>query len=106
MLLEELRLEAIRKTDHQHRLPAADPSVAAKSLVTADVLAGQYLDGSFACNPSSDSNNNLNAAIPDQMSDFADWDQFASMVSSGLGNLDAFLNADLFDGTGEFASMQ
>jgi hypothetical protein len=105
VLLEELRLESIRKTD-QHRFLAADPSVAARSPVTADVLAGQFLNGSFACNPSSDPNNNLNTAITDQMSDFSDWDQFASMVSSGLGNLDAFLNADLFDGTGEFASMQ
>jgi hypothetical protein len=111
LLLEELRLEAIRKTD-RHRHVTINPSVSAvaagssSSLTTADVFSEQYVDGGFAGNPSRDANINLNAAMPDQMSDFSDWDQFASMVSSGLGNLDAFLNADLFDGTGEFASMQ
>jgi hypothetical protein len=111
LLLEELRLEAVRKTD-RHRHATMDPSVSAvvtgssSSLTTANVFSEQYVDGGFAGNPSQDANINLNATMPDQMSDFSDWDQFASMVSSGLGNLDAFLNADLFDGTGEFASMQ
>jgi hypothetical protein len=111
LLLEELRLEAVRKID-RHRHVTMDPSVSAvvagssSSLTTANVFSEQYVDGGFAGNPSQDANINLNATMPDQMSDFSDWDQFASMVSSGLGNLDAFLNADLFDGTGEFASMQ
>jgi hypothetical protein len=102
-LLEELRLEAIRKTD-RHRLLVVDPGVSAPA--TANVFSGQYVDGGFAGNSSSNPNVNLNAAIPDQTSDFSDWDQFASMVSSGLGNLDAFLNADLLEGTGEFPFMQ
>jgi hypothetical protein len=111
LLLEELRLEAIRKTD-RHRHVTMDPSVSAvaagssSSLTMANVFSEQHVDEGFAGNPFQDANTNLNAAMPDQMSDFSDWDQFASMVSSGLGNLDAFLNADLFDGTGEYAFMQ
>jgi hypothetical protein len=73
---------------------------------TANVFSGRYVNGVQADNSSSDPDVNLNAAIPDQTSDFSDWDQFASMVSSGLGNLDAFLNADLLEGTGEFPFMQ
>jgi hypothetical protein len=111
LLLEELRLEAIRQTD-RHRLLVFDPRVSAAAAgpsstsATANIFSGQYVDGRFAGDPSSDANIHLTAAMPDQISDFSDWDQFASMVSSGLGNLDAFLNADLFEGTGEFPSMQ
>jgi hypothetical protein len=113
LLFEELRLEAFRKTDRHHLL-VADPVVSAaaagsgppSALATANVFSGQYVDGGFAGNSSSDANVNPNAAVPDQTSDFSDWDQFASMVSSGLGNLDAFLNTDLFEGTGEFPFMQ
>ena len=109
LLLEELRLEAIRKVD-RHRLQTTGQSAVAAgsgpSSAAVDPLAREYGDGDFAGNPSFDPNVNLNAAIPDQMSDSADWDQFASMISSGLGNLDAFLNADSFDSSGEFAFMQ
>ena len=109
LLLEELRLEAIRKVD-RHRHLAIDPIAASAgsgpSSATANVPAEQDIDGHFASNPSLDTNVDLNTAIPDQMSDFSDWDQFASMVSSGLGNLDAFLNADSYDGTGELTFIQ
>jgi hypothetical protein len=111
LLLEELHLEAIRQTDRHHLL-VLDPSVSAAAAgpsstpATANVFSAQYVDGGFAADMSSDANIHLTAAIPDQMSDFSDWDQFASMVSSGLGNLDAFLNADLFESTEEFPSMQ
>ena len=111
LLLEELRLEAIRKTD-RHRTLSVDPSVSAAAAgpsstsTTANVFSEQYVGGDLPGNPFQGANISLNAAMPDQMSGFSDWDQFASMVSSGLGNLDAFLNADLFDGTGGFANIQ
>ena len=111
LLLEELRLEAIRKTG-RHRHVTVDPVVSAvlagpsSTPTTANFFYEQYVDGDLASHPFQDANVNLNAAMPDQMSGFSDWDQFASMVSSGLGNLDAFLNADLFDGAEEFANIQ
>lgn len=109
-LLEELRLEATRQTDRT-RFPAVDSAVIitdsalqSTSATTNDVL------GRVEPHPASDtmlpSIAGSDLAIPDLMSDFADWDQFASMVSSGLGNLDAFLGEYPFGQMDEFASAQ
>ena len=109
-LLEELRLEAVRKTDPGH-FPGVNPAVvvAQPKLQSAPVSmtdpAGQF-EQNFDNDATLHANVNTDAAIPDLASDFADWDQFASMVSSGLGNLDAFLDEYPFGQMDEFAPVQ
>lgn len=106
MLLEELRLEAVRQTGRSRApidstndvtketrpqpisAPVGDFSGQSENLVTNDRMM--------------DANIDFSVAMPDQMSDYAGWDQFASMLSSGLGNLDAFLNDDTFGQLGDF----
>ena len=99
-LLEELRLEAVRQTASS-RISAADSTVFTPqhghhpvTAPNAD-LAGQF-EQRFAADAT------LHATIPDLASEFAEWDQFASMVSSGLGNLDVFLNEYQFGQMDEF----
>jgi hypothetical protein len=35
--------------------------------------------------------------LPGMCSDYTGWGQFTSMVSSGLGNMDMFMNSDSFN---------
>lgn len=109
-LLEELRLEAVRKTDRT-RLLAVDPAVVptqpalqSTSAATNDLLG--EIEPDSASNAMLPPTVGFDLAIPDLMSDFADWDEFASMVSSGLGNLDAFLGEYSFGQLDEFAPAQ
>ena len=39
----------------------------------------------------------FNGTIPGLCSDYSGWGQFTSMVSSGLGNMDMFMNCDSFN---------
>ena len=108
-LLEELRIEAVRQTDHD-RCSAADTAVIASQSgihkATASVASPAGIsDQNFATDATMHSNINPDAAIPDLASGFADWDQFASMVSSGLGNLDAFLVDYPYGQMNEFGPM-
>lgn len=105
-LLEELRLEAIRQTDHEH-FPSDSAVVAEHSSLNSAPapitdLARQY-EQDFAVHATLHAPVNTDAVIPDLASNFADWDQFASMVSSGLGNLDAFLDEYPFSEMNGFA---
>ncbi|KAF4125355.1 Fungal trans, partial [Geosmithia morbida] len=79
-VLEELRVEAVRQTS------------AATSVATDDSpnLVTNYTDSSGA--NMVDFNGMPNYVFTDTYG----WGQFASMVSSGLGNLDSFLRDDLF----------
>ncbi|KAF2650438.1 transcriptional regulatory protein GAL4 [Lophiostoma macrostomum CBS 122681] len=101
LVLEELRNEALRQTERAHsstmHLERMDDGSQEHGFQTA----------SMAMDANSHSTENLmdfmeDATvdlndIPDSVnSDYAGWDQFASMVSSGLGNLDAFINDDTF----------
>lgn len=95
-LLEELRLEAVRQTGPE-RFSVLDSAVStsqyephAVTTPNAD-LAGQF-EQNFAADATLRDTVSPNAAIPDLASEFVDWDQFASMVSTGLGNLDTFLS--------------
>lgn len=107
LLLEELRLEAVRQTS-RNRAPAPSAGAAMNevglqpTIAAVDGFVGQSDHMDFANHPSMHGSIDFGAAIPDQMSDYSGWDQFASMVSSGLGNLDAFLNDDPFGQFGDY----
>jgi len=109
-LLEELRLEAVRQTDRE-RFSGLDSAVFASQDEPHPATAPDTdISGQFAQNFAADATLHAtispNAAIPDLGSEFADWDQFASMVSSGLGNLDAFLGEYQFSQMDEFLPVQ
>lgn len=79
LVLDELRIEAVRHTSAATSI-ATDDSPNVVSGYT-DVLGGEMID--FNGMPSS------------AFTSASGWGQFASMVSSGLGNLD-FVGDDLF----------
>lgn len=106
-LLEELRLEAVRQTDHE-RFPIVNSAVVSAQsgfnptpAPTTDLT--RQSEQKFVADATLYAPINSDATIPDLASDFADWDQFASMVSSGLGNLDAFLDEYPFSQMNDFA---
>ncbi|KAF4975536.1 hypothetical protein FZEAL_7682 [Fusarium zealandicum] len=79
LVLEELRVEALRQT-----------GTAAMSVDISPSTGVNYTD--LLGEPAMDFN-----GMPDSaFSEPSGWGQFASMVSSGLGNLDLFLNGDSF----------
>lgn len=109
-MLEELRIEAVRQTDRA-RLSTVEtviPNAQSQfqsTCVTNNNISGQ-LEPNFGGDAALHATLDSDGAIPDIMSDFTDWDQFASMLSSGLGNLDAFYNQYPFGQTDEFAPAQ
>ncbi|KAM5381609.1 hypothetical protein ACJA88_004684 [Fusarium oxysporum] len=94
-LLEELRVEALRQVNRMH------PNVFAS-------LEGHAQDNAFQSNVIPMDTPSDKTSYTDLMGengldfngmsgvDFSGWGQFASMVSSGLGNLDAFLDDEVF----------
>ncbi|KAF5007415.1 hypothetical protein FDECE_6263 [Fusarium decemcellulare] len=79
LVLEELRVEAVRQTSAASIATDESPRLATNY---TDLLGDTTID--FNGMPSS------------AFSDSSGWGQFASMVSSGLGNLDLFLGDELF----------
>ncbi|ORY67569.1 fungal-specific transcription factor domain-containing protein [Pseudomassariella vexata] len=87
VVLEELRLEALRQTKRVQLPAMTGPQ---------DVASRTIMPGSSHL-PSVKMQNTSNDATMSDFSgmglgDFTDWGHFASMVSSGLGNLDDLLN--------------
>ena len=106
-LLEELRLEAVRQTDRE-RFSVLDSETSTSQHVPYPAAAPisdlpRQFEQKFSADATLHAPINTVAAIPDLVSDFADWDQFASMVASGLGNLDAFLDEYPFDQINDLA---
>jgi hypothetical protein len=100
LVLEELRLEVLRQTDRTHvsmaNLGGTSSHPHVHDLQTTSIsmdgdamTAVNYTD--LMGDPAIDFND-----MSGSVSDYSGWGQFASMVSSGLGNLDAFLNDDPF----------
>lgn len=102
LLLEELRTEALRQTEHMHSSAFGsngghsyleESGVQTRSVPTDNDLghAIEYMDSM------GDNTTDFAGMVPESVeSNYADWGHFATMVSSGLGNLDAFLNDDPF----------
>lgn len=101
LVLEELRLEVLRQTDRAHVSMANVGGTSShpheNGLQTTSIsmdgdtmTAVNYTD--LMGDPPIDFNDMSGSIVPD----YSGWGQFASMVSSGLGNLDSFLNDDPF----------
>lgn len=104
LLLEELRREATRERAPSRRLAAGAQSPFGSvqdGLQSHSVVAGNpftaaspvELNGSLF----TDTANGLDGLLMGGTPDYGEWDQFASMVSSGLGNLDGFF-CDQYNG--------
>lgn len=105
LILEELRVEALRQTKSMHASTAAlgggDGQSQDNWLQTMGVPMDENCENrSTAANytalmdePLIDFSNNVPAF---SFSDYSGWGQFTSMVSSGLGNVDVFTNYDSF----------
>ncbi|UPL00367.1 hypothetical protein LCI18_011301 [Fusarium solani-melongenae] len=101
LVLEELRTEALR---HINRMNPSANGLEAIDTQLQDIgfqNVGLAMDGS----PSNETTYtdligqgamDFSALQGSTLTDFSGWNQFASMVSSGLGNLDVFLNDDTF----------
>ncbi|KIX01896.1 uncharacterized protein Z518_07835 [Rhinocladiella mackenziei CBS 650.93] len=101
LVLEELRVEALRQTGRIHPSITGLGGMDSHSQENGYQTTSAPMDG----NPSAATNYtdlmgeatiNFNDMTGSALSDYSGWGQFASMVSSGLGNLDAFLNDDPF----------
>lgn len=98
LLLEELRLEAQRRSTHTRTTTPlrAEPNTSEERSIAP--ISNNLQIGS------TDSLNSREATVPefdDNLPDFiqddhTDWGEFANLVSSGLGNLDVFLHDDPF----------
>lgn len=104
LILEELRVEALRQTKSIHPSTAALGCVDGQSqenwLQTMGVPMDENRENRSTTNytdlmeePLIDFNSNIPAF---SFSDYSGWGQFTSMVSSGLGNMDVFTNYDSF----------
>ncbi|KAL2672386.1 hypothetical protein Neosp_013094 [[Neocosmospora] mangrovei] len=101
LVLEELRNEALR---HINRMNPSTNGLEGINTQLQDIgfqNVGLTMDGS----PSNETTYtdligqgamDFNALQGATLTDFSGWNQFASMVSSGLGNLDVFLNDETF----------
>lgn len=111
LVLEELRVEALRQVRRMHpSVTGATATAAATPAAAAENTRGQMEDASLAGmmavfddSPGAATSytellaDGAGGGMPDFLfsdSDVSGWGHFASMVSSGLGNLDLFLNAN------------
>lgn len=96
-LLEELRVEALRQMNKMH-----------SSTTAFGTIDGHSQEGGFQSNILTMDTPSDKTSYTDLMGengmdyngmsgvDFSGWGQFASMISSGLGNLDVFLDDEVF----------
>jgi hypothetical protein len=102
LVLEELRIEALRQTKSIRpstgSMDGMDSQPQGNWLQTMAIpmdenrpTTAHYTD--LTGEPAIDFNSNIPGF---SLSDCSGWDQFTSMVSSGLGNMDVFLNHDSF----------
>lgn len=101
LVLEELRIEALRQTRRTHStmtgLGVNDGHLQENEFVTASVPTDDY--PSVAANYADvigEAAIDLDSVPDSAFADYLGWDQFASMVSSGLGNFDTSLDDSLF----------
>lgn len=101
LVLEELRLEALRQAE---RVGTATGTVSRMENLPQENtwnMAPLQMNGNpdpatnFA-DVMGDASMDFNEGPSTALSDYSDWDHFASMVASGLGNLDEFCNDGSF----------
>lgn len=101
LVLEELRLEVLRQTERTHipmtNLNEMNSNPHENGLQTSSIpIEGDTMTAANYTDLMGDPPIDFNDMSAAGLSDYSGWGQFASMVSSGLGNLDAFLNDDPF----------
>lgn len=94
LVLEELRIEALRQTERSHQ--SANSAHRTRPNSPSNGLDNHPIGPIHDVDDTTDfADPAMNTAGSD-LSDFNGWDQFASMISSGLGNLDGFFDDDPF----------
>ncbi|RYP00782.1 hypothetical protein DL764_006416 [Monosporascus ibericus] len=102
LVLEELRVEALRQAKRM------DPSITSLRGMDSNSQGNNFqttsipVDGSTSAATTytdfiGEATIDFNDMPGSAPSDYSGWGQFTSMVSTGLGNLDAFLNDDSFE---------
>ncbi|KAI1061067.1 hypothetical protein LB507_010121 [Fusarium sp. FIESC RH6] len=96
-LLEELRIEALRQVNRMH------PSTNAFGTMDGHSRENEFQSNAIPMDTPSDKTSYTDLMGENGMDyngmsgvDFSGWGQFASMISSGLGNLDVFLDDEVF----------
>lgn len=101
LVLEELRVEALRQTKCFRLSTTGLEEMDSYSRDNGFQTTSLTIDESPSTNYTStdlmgETGINFNAMANSAVADYSGWGQFASMVSSGLGNFDALLNDDSF----------
>ena len=101
LVLEELRVEAIRQAKHMHPLITPFEGIHDRPQQNRLRTSPSMLMGSSSVPASytgilGQTTVDFDGMPSSAFSDSSGWGQFASMVSSGLGNLDLFLNDESF----------
>lgn len=100
LVLEELRVEALRQTK---RANTCRTGLAESSRQLEDEAEPMFMHmnagqvGVPAATNLEDNVMDLNGNLPGLYPDYSGWGQFTSLVSSGLGNMDMFMNCDSFN---------
>lgn len=101
LVLEELRVEALRQTKLMNPSRAGLGDSYGHSQENGAQSMFMPVDESPATVATStdltDNVMDFNGNIPGLCSDYSGWGQFTSMVSSGLGNMDMFMNSDSYN---------
>ena len=101
LVLEELRGEVVRQTKNMQPSAMEIGGLNGHAQETAFPTAPLTMDGSSGTDTTysylmGDAGIDFNG-MPDPLSpDYSGWGQFASLVASGLGNLDTFIGDDSF----------
>lgn len=109
LLLEELRLEAIHQTSSARRpTPNADASCTTDANAPlahsrVDYAAMQGFQADLEENLALPTTTDMNALFSDVTPDYGEWDQFASILASGLGNLEGLICEDFAGQFNEYA---
>lgn len=97
LVLEELRVEALRQTKRMHPRKPVQRNISSQQTEGVQSIFGPVDENPATVATSTDLTDHvmdLNGNIPGLCSDYSGWGQFTSMVSSGLGNMDMFMNYD------------
>ncbi|RYO92581.1 hypothetical protein DL766_008737 [Monosporascus sp. MC13-8B] len=102
LVLEELRVEALRQAKRMHPSITGLGGMDSHSQGNGFQTMSMPVDGSPSAATTytdfmGEAAIDFNGMPGSAPSDYSGWGQFASMVSSGLGHLDAFLNNDSFE---------
>ncbi|CAI7625349.1 unnamed protein product [Penicillium manginii] len=100
LVLEELRVEALRQVKHAHPNQTFDSSINGRG--TGDFFQSQFHSTEQSPTASFDVTGfdqdlvmDLDGNLPNYLSpSYSGWEQFTSLLSSGLGNMDGFISYD------------